>query len=61
MREHHNQKRRHLEFAVGDWVLLWLLHRPAQSLVLGKCSKLSPRFAGPYQVLERIGAVAYRL
>jgi len=50
-----------VEFAVGDWVLLRLLHRPAQSLVPGKRSKLSPCFAGPYQVLERIGAVAYRL
>jgi hypothetical protein len=50
-----------LEFVVGDWVLLRLLHRPAQSLVPSKRGKLSPRYAGPYQVIERIGAVAYRL
>ena len=60
-KRHYDGHHRAMEFAVGDWVLLWLLHRPAQSLVLGKCSKLSPRFAGPYQVLERIGAVAYHL
>jgi hypothetical protein len=50
-----------LTFDVGDWVLLRLLHRPAQSLVPGRRSKLSPRYAGPFQVRERIGDVAYRL
>jgi len=60
-KRHYDGHHRAVEFAVGDWVLLRLLHRPAQSLVPGKRSKLSPRFAGPYQVLERIGAVAYRL
>ena len=46
---------------MGDWVWLRLLHRPTQSLVPGSRSKLGPKYAGPYQVLERIGAVAYRL
>jgi transposase InsO family protein len=54
---HHRQ----LEFEVGDWVWLRLLHRPAQSLLPGRRGKLDPRFAGPFQVLERVGAVAYRL
>ena len=38
-----------------------ILHRPAQSLILGFHGKLSPCFAGPFQVVERVGAAAYRL
>ena len=27
----------------------------------GKCGKLSPRFIGPFNILESVGTVAYRL
>jgi len=60
-RRHYDAHHRQLEFAVGDWVLLRLLHRPTKSLVPGNRGKLAPKYAGPYQVLERIGPVAYRL
>ena len=43
-------------FRVGDWVYLRL-----QSIATKGFNKLSPKFFGPYKVLERIGEVAYRL
>ncbi|WVZ53188.1 hypothetical protein U9M48_004163 [Paspalum notatum var. saurae] len=56
-----DKKRRDLSFAVGDWVWLRLHHRTATAITAATSSKLGPRFYGPYQVLERIGEVAYRL
>ena len=50
----------HREFNVGDHVYLRLRERKS-SLNLGSCSKLSPRYYGPFEVLERIGPVAYRI
>ena len=50
-----------MEFAVGDWVWLRLLNRTTQSLLPAARKKLGPKYAGPFQVLERVGPVAYRL
>ena len=61
VRRFYDAHHRALEFAVGDWVLLCLLHRHTQSLVPGGRSRLGPKYAGPFQVLESIGEVAYRL
>ncbi|WVZ83082.1 hypothetical protein U9M48_030262 [Paspalum notatum var. saurae] len=53
--------RREMFFQPGDWVWLRLLHRPTASMGVQQRGKLSPRYFGPYQILERIGDVAYRL
>jgi hypothetical protein len=55
-----DNRRKDLEFQVGDWVFLKL--SPWKGIVrFGKRGKLSPRYIGPYEITERIGAVAYRL
>ncbi|XP_019184387.1 PREDICTED: uncharacterized protein LOC109179337 [Ipomoea nil] len=52
--------RRQVEFSVGDKVLLKV--SPTRGVMrFGKKGKLSPRFIGPYEILERIGSLAYRL
>ena len=53
-------RRRPLEFEVGDHVFLKVM--PKRGVVrFGKRGKLSPRFIGPFEIIERIGTVAYRL
>ncbi|XP_042448982.1 uncharacterized protein LOC122033898 [Zingiber officinale] len=55
-----DRRRRLLEFAVGDHVFLRV--SPTKGVKrFGLKGKLAPRYIGPFQILERIGAVAYRL
>ncbi|GJZ37834.1 hypothetical protein Tco_0584025 [Tanacetum coccineum] len=53
-------RRKPLEFEVGDCVLLKLT--PWKGVVrFRKKGKLAPRYVGPFEILKRIGLVAYRL
>ncbi|KAL6195377.1 hypothetical protein ACLB2K_030996 [Fragaria x ananassa] len=53
-------RRKDLEFQVGEWVFLKL--SPWKGVVrFGKRRKLSPRYIGPYEIIERVGPLAYRL
>nr|GEX88761.1 putative reverse transcriptase domain-containing protein [Tanacetum cinerariifolium] len=55
-----DKRRKPLEFSVGDKVLLKV--SPRKGVVrFGKRSKLSPRYVGPFEIVERVGPVAYRL
>ena len=53
-------RRRPLEFEVGDHVFLKVMPNRGVDR-FGKRGKLSPRFIGPFEILERVGTVAYRL
>ena len=53
-------RRRPLEFKAGDHVFLNVM--PKRGVIrFSKRGKLSSRYIGPFEVLERVGAVAYRL
>jgi hypothetical protein len=55
-----DKRRRPLEFEEGDHVFL----RVASTTGVGraiKSRKLTPKFIGPYQILRRIGPVAYQI
>ncbi|GJV97983.1 putative reverse transcriptase domain-containing protein [Tanacetum coccineum] len=55
-----NNRRKPLEFEVGDRVMLKV--SPWKGVIrFGKKGKLAPRYVGPFEILERIGPVAYRL
>ncbi|GKA77097.1 putative reverse transcriptase domain-containing protein [Tanacetum coccineum] len=55
-----DKRRKPLEFQVGDRVLLKV--SPWKGVVrFGKKGKLAPRYVGPFEIVEHVGPVAYRL
>nr|GEY98704.1 putative reverse transcriptase domain-containing protein [Tanacetum cinerariifolium] len=55
-----DKRRKPLEFGVGDYVLLKV--SPWKGVVcFRKKGKLAPRFVGPFEIIEKVGPVAYRL
>ncbi|KAL4376493.1 hypothetical protein GQ457_02G033130 [Hibiscus cannabinus] len=53
-------RRREVEYVVGDRVFLKV--SPWKKVMrFGRKWKLSPRYIGPYEIVERVGPVAYRL
>ncbi|GJU22961.1 reverse transcriptase domain-containing protein [Tanacetum coccineum] len=55
-----DKRRKPLEFSVGDFVLLKV--SPWKGVVrFGKKGKLTPRFVGPFEIIKKVGPVAYRL
>nr|GEY69108.1 reverse transcriptase [Tanacetum cinerariifolium] len=56
-----NKKRMEKQFQVGELVCLRLRNYRQQSVAARDNQKLSKRYFGPYQILEKVGPVAYRL
>ena len=48
------------EFNIGDHVYLKVKSKNS-SLSLRRCSRLAPRYCGPFEVLAKIRPVAYQL
>ncbi|GJX65394.1 putative reverse transcriptase domain-containing protein [Tanacetum coccineum] len=55
-----DKRRKPLEFSIGDYVLLKV--SPWKGVVhFGKKGKLAPRFVRPFEIIEKVGPIAYRL
>ena len=53
-------KRKHIRYEIGEKVFLKV--SPWKKMMrFGRKGKLSPRFIGPYEVIEKVGPMAYRL
>lgn len=61
MKHQADKNRTEREFSVGDWVYLKLQPHIQTFVARRPCRKLSYRFFGPYLVLQKVGAVAYKL
>nr|KYP36257.1 Retrotransposable element Tf2 [Cajanus cajan] len=55
-----DKRRKPLEFAEGEHVFLKVTPTSRVGRAL-KARNLTPRFVGPYQIIQRVGPVAYRL
>ena len=56
-----NQHRTERTLAVGDYVFLKLQPYRQQSLAIRKSLKLAAKYYGPFEILEKVGQVSYRL
>jgi ribosomal protein L21E len=61
MKRYADLKRSEREFEVGQMVYLRLQPYRQQSVTTKRSLKLSPRFYGPFQIVRKVGKVAYEL
>ena len=61
MKLYADQRRSEREFNVGDWAYLRLQPCRQTLVELRNNTKLSTKYFGPYQVIQKIGKVAYKL
>lgn len=61
MKKYADRHRREVNFTEGEWVYLRLRPHRQQTVSSRICAKLAARYYGPYQIIRRIGPVAYQL
>lgn len=61
MKQNADKHRREKEFKFGDCVYLRLQPYRQNSVAFRKNLKLSPRYYGPFHIIEWVGAVSYKL
>ena len=62
MKKFADNKRQALEFVVGDKVMLKLPHKVLRKFRMGVIHKgLMPKYNGTFEVVKRVGSIAYRL
>ena len=61
MKQQAIKKRNEMEFFVGDLIYVKLQPYSQQSVFIRFCLKLSAKFFRPYEVIEKVGKVSYKL
>lgn len=61
MKHQADKGRSEREFAVGDFVFVKLQSYVQGSVAPRACHKLNFKFFGPYEIIQRVGSVAYKL
>lgn len=61
MKQMADRNRSDKSFEVGDWVYIKLQPYKQFSITQKNTNKLSPKYCGPFLILERVGTVAYKL
>jgi len=59
-KSYHDKRRKDIEFQVVDHLFLRVNPMIGVGCAL-KCRKLTPRFVGPFEIVEKAGAVAYQI
>jgi len=57
---YYDKRRKDIKFQVGDHVFLRVNPVTDVGRAL-KCRKLTPRFVGPFEIVEKVGVVAYQI